>query len=77
MTRTRIPPSGLAVHQAAMPTHIKLYGSKSDRFEAIKHDITESLGYEPSNPEVVGILMSKFGTDADQAAPEILSAVRS
>lgn len=60
-----------------MPTHIKLYGSKSDRFEAIKRDLTESLGYEPSNPEAVGILMSQFGSDVDGAAPEILSAVRS
>lgn len=60
-----------------MPSHIKLYGSKADRFEAIKGDLTESLGYEPSNPEVVGILMSQFGSGADGAAPEVLSAVRS
>jgi len=43
-----------------MPEHIKLYGSKADRFETIKRELTASLGYEPSNPEVVGILMASF-----------------
>lgn len=41
-----------------MTVHIKLYGSKADRFEAIKTELTEQLGYEPSNPEVVGIMMA-------------------
>lgn len=43
-----------------MPEHIKLYGSKADRFEAIKRELTASLGYEPTNPEVIGILMGSF-----------------
>lgn len=46
-----------------MTVHIKLYGSKGDRFETIKDDLTEQLGYEPSNPEVVGILMATSGTE--------------
>lgn len=52
-----------------MPAHIKLYGSKADRFEAIKQDLTESLGYEPSNPEVVGILMSRVGSGSADVTP--------
>lgn len=47
-----------------MTVHIKLYSSKAERFEEIKEAITEQLGYEPSNPEVVGILMA--GIDADE-----------
>jgi hypothetical protein len=41
--------------------HIKLHGEKGDRFEEIKCDLTDHLGYEPSNPEVVGFLMGNFG----------------
>lgn len=43
-----------------MTVHIKLYGEKGERFEEIKDDLTEHLGYEPSNPEVVGFLMGGF-----------------
>jgi hypothetical protein len=43
-----------------MTVHIKLYGEKGERFEEIKRDLTEHLGYEPSNPEVVGFLMGDF-----------------
>ncbi|MFU8867448.1 hypothetical protein [Natronococcus sp.] len=46
-----------------MTSHIKLYGSKSDRFEEIKHRMEEQLGYEPSNPEVVGLMMATYETD--------------
>lgn len=46
-----------------MTVHIKLYGSKGDRFEEIKAELTQQLGYEPSNPEVVGVLMGKVDTD--------------
>lgn len=42
-----------------MTVHIKLYGSKADRFENIKQELSDQLGYEPSNPEVVGILMAR------------------
>lgn len=51
-----------------MTTNIKLYGSKSARFEEIKEDITERLGYEPSNAEVMGLLMANYpeeGEDRD------------
>lgn len=43
-----------------MTSHIKLYGSKSDRFEQLKEELEETLGYEPSNPEVIGILMAAY-----------------
>lgn len=43
-----------------MTVHIKLYGDKADRFEEIKKELTEEFGYEPSNPEVVGILMGNI-----------------
>lgn len=46
-----------------MTTSIKLYGSKAERFEQIKAALTEQLGYEPSNPEVVGLLMASFDED--------------
>lgn len=43
-----------------MPTHIKLYGGKSERFEEIKRGLSHELGYEPTNPEVVGIVMARY-----------------
>lgn len=55
-----------------MTSHIKLYGSKGDRFENIKDDLTEQLGYEPSNPEVVGLLMAQYDPEA-VTQPETLS----
>jgi len=43
-----------------MTSHIKLYGGKSNRFQEIKEDLEENLGYEPSNPEVIGLLMADW-----------------
>lgn len=48
-----------------MTVHIKLYGSKADRFENIKTELSQQLGYEPSNPEVVGIMMAGIDDDID------------
>lgn len=50
-----------------MTSHIKLYGSKSDRFEEIKAKMEQQLGYEPSNPEVVGLIMAAYETDETSA----------
>lgn len=50
-----------------MTSHIKLYGSKAERFEDIKQELSKQLGYEPSNPEVVGILMAGVDEDMDIA----------
>lgn len=43
-----------------MTAHIKLYGPKGERFEEIKSLLTREFGYEPSNPEVIGFLMSVY-----------------
>ncbi|WP_254536397.1 hypothetical protein [Halomarina litorea] len=55
-----------------MTVHIKLYGSKGERFEDIKESLTRRLGYEPSNPEVIGILMATYSTDRERV-PELLN----
>lgn len=46
-----------------MTVHIKLYGEKGDRFIEIKEELTKELGYEPSNPEALGILMAQCDTE--------------
>lgn len=43
-----------------MTSHIKLYGGRGERFEEIKEALADQLGYEPTNPEVVGILMAEY-----------------
>lgn len=50
-----------------MTVHIKLYGTKGDRFEEIKQELSQQLGYEPSNPEVIGILMARIDTNENVA----------
>lgn len=51
-------------------SHIKLYGSKGDRFEAIKSDMASRFGYEPSNPEVLGYLMASYNPDGTSRGPD-------
>ncbi len=46
-----------------MTTHIKLHGSKAQRFEEVKLELSERMGYELSNPEVLGLLMAGLGSD--------------
>lgn len=43
-----------------MPVHLTLSNSKADRFERIKEELAEDLGFTPSNPEVIGILMASL-----------------
>lgn len=43
-----------------MTVHISLRGPKAERFEDVKDAMVEELGYEPSNPELVGMLMGNF-----------------
>lgn len=53
-----------------MVSHIKLYGGKMERFEEIKEDLQSELGYEPTNPEVVGVLMAEYSnSDRDEQSP--------
>lgn len=49
-----------------MTVHLKLYASKGERFEEIKAGLEEEFGYEPSNPEVVGVLMANYSSDVVQ-----------
>jgi hypothetical protein len=52
--------------ERVMPSHIKLYGGRGDRFEEIKDALTDRLGYEPTNAEVIGILMAEYpSNDSD------------
>lgn len=57
---SRSSPAGLPARSFEIPmtVHIKLYSGKGDRFMEIKSELTEQLGYEPSNPEVIGLLMA-------------------
>ena len=57
-----------------MTSHIKLYGSKSDRFEEIKETMEERLGYEPSNPEVVGLIMAAYESNDSGGALQVNNA---
>lgn len=61
-----------------MTSHIKLYGGKGERFEEIKSKLANELGYEPTNPEVIGILMAEHPSDSststnDARVSELLS----
>lgn len=40
--------------------HVTLCGGRARRFREIKDELEEQLGYEPSNPEIVGRLMEKW-----------------
>jgi hypothetical protein len=51
-----------------MASHIKLYGGKQERFEEIKNQLTDKLGYEPTNPEVMGILMAQHSSESADSA---------
>ena len=46
-----------------MTTHIKLHGTKAERFEEVKLELSRRMGYELSNPEVLGLLMAGLGTE--------------
>jgi hypothetical protein len=61
-TDLRVPPHGWEETASSMTTHIKLYGGKAELFESIKEEMTEELGYEPTNPEVVGALMARYNS---------------
>jgi len=49
-------------------THIKLSGTRADRFEELKRELSDRVGYELTNPEALGLLMS--GLDVADAAPD-------
>lgn len=37
---------------------VTLTGDKADRFRELRDDLEDRLGYRPSRPEVVGLLMA-------------------
>lgn len=49
--------------RGGFPIHITLSGGREERFERIKRAISERKGYEPKDPEVLGLLMAKCGGD--------------
>ncbi|SIS18122.1 hypothetical protein [Natronorubrum thiooxidans] len=53
-----------------MTTHVKLHGTKSDRFEEIKHELNIQMGYELANPEVLGLLMAQYDLNQETADRE-------
>lgn len=50
-----------------MTSHIKLHGGKAERFEEIKARLVEEFGYEPSNSEIVGLLMAHYSAKSEQS----------
>ena len=42
---------------------ITLRGEKADCWVEIIDDMTEDLGYQPSRPEALGLLMAKYTND--------------
>jgi len=43
-----------------MAERIKLHGERAERFRKLKRSLSKELGYEPSNAEAVGLIMSEF-----------------
>lgn len=50
-----------------MTSHVKRYGGKAERFEEIKAQLASQLGYQPTNSEVMGILMAEYASDTSSA----------
>lgn len=42
---------------------ITAYGGKAERFREIREHIEEERGWEPTNSEVLGVLMAEFDAD--------------
>jgi hypothetical protein len=43
-----------------MAERIKLHGERATRFKKLREMLTEELGYEPTNAEAMGLIMSEF-----------------
>lgn len=52
-----------------MVSHVNLYGTRDERFEEIKADLEDDLGYEPTNFEVVGMLMATYSDRDHEQSP--------
>lgn len=40
--------------------NVKLYGERADQFRQKKQQLAEVLGHEPTNAQVVGLMMADF-----------------
>lgn len=40
--------------------HLKLYGGQARRFRKLRDELEEELGYEPTNPRVLGHLLEHY-----------------
>lgn len=56
-----------SIHELIMFTSIELHGELDQRFDEIKSHLADKLGYEPTNAEVVGILMAEYSSDTPDA----------
>lgn len=52
-----------------MVSHVKLYGGKAERFEEIKENLQAEFGYEPTNTEVLGVLMAVYSSSEQDPIP--------
>jgi hypothetical protein len=47
--------------------NVTLYGDKAEQFREVREELTAILGHEPTNAEVVGVLMA--GWDPGEPLP--------
>jgi len=47
---------------------ITLYGERAERFRDLREELTDYLGYEPTKPEAIGLIMTGW-TDERDAQP--------
>lgn len=43
---------------------VTAYGGKAERFREVKEEIEEVRGWEPSNSEVLAVLLGEFDSDS-------------
>lgn len=43
---------------------VTLYGDRADQFREIRGDLEDRLGHEPTNAQVIGLLMSAWSPEA-------------
>lgn len=55
-----------------MLSTIKLQGELERRFEEIKTQLADPSDHEPSNEEVIGILMAEYSSDASDSSNDAL-----
>lgn len=64
------PQQDTSVGSQTSPISITLTGRRGQQFDHLKGAVTRNLGYEPTNPEMLGILMATVGEERDEVDPE-------